>query len=86
MRDVTNWYLSVEAFREPLDAWLARLGASQAWREFAIREVQEYFGLPALYIKRDELENVDEALSSPSCRHTNASRARVSRTSSSSRH
>ncbi len=61
MRDVTNWYLSVEAFREPLDAWLARLGASQAWREFAIREVQEYFGLPALYIKRDELENVDEA-------------------------
>ena len=61
MRDVTNWYLSVEPFREALSQWLKRLTDDQAWREFAIREVVEYFGLPALYIKRDDLEQVDEA-------------------------
>ncbi len=61
MRDVTNWYLSVEPFREPLSQWLSRLTEDKAWREFAIREVVEYFGLPALYIKRDDLEQVDEA-------------------------
>ena len=61
MRDVTNWYLSVESFREPLQKWLSGLAEKQAWREFAIREVLEYFGLPALYIKRDDLEVVDEA-------------------------
>lgn len=60
MRDVTNWYLSVEPFRGPLMEWLGRLAEQQAWREFAIREVLEYFGLPALYIKRDDLEQVDE--------------------------
>ncbi len=61
MRDVTNWYLNVEPFREALTRWLDGLAQEQAWREFAIREVQEYFGLPALYIKRDDLEQVDEA-------------------------
>ncbi|MGN6546204.1 MAG: class I tRNA ligase family protein [Aureliella sp.] len=61
MRDVTNWYLNVEKFRDALTQWLDRLDQSQAWREFAIREVREYFGLPALYIKRDDLEQVDEA-------------------------
>lgn len=61
MRDVTNWYLTVEPFREPLAQWLKGLTEKQAWREFAIREVVEYFGLPALYIKRDDLEQVDEA-------------------------
>lgn len=60
MRDVTNWYLSLEPFRGALQKWLDRLAEQHAWREFAIREVLEYFGLPALYIKRDELEELDE--------------------------
>lgn len=61
MRDVTNWYLSLETFREALMEWIGDLTQKQAWRDFAIREVLEYFGLPALYIKRDDLEQVDEA-------------------------
>ena len=61
MHDVTNWYLSVEPFREALLQWLRGLSEKQAWRDFAIREVLEYFGLPALYIKRDDLEDIDEA-------------------------
>lgn len=60
MRDVTNWYLSVEQFRDTLVQWLDGLKAKQAWREFAIREVYEYFGLPALYIKREDLEECEK--------------------------
>lgn len=60
MRDVVNWYLDVEKFRETLRSWLDRLMTEGAWREFAVRNLLEYFEPPIIHVKRDQMEQVEE--------------------------
>lgn len=59
MRDVTNWYIPLEKFRDALTPWLTRQLETAAWREYSVREVLENFALPAIYAKREELDAVD---------------------------
>jgi methionyl-tRNA synthetase len=57
MRDVTNWYLPLDKFREALRPWLEDQGASGEWRDFAVRTVLEYFEPPTVHVNREQLED-----------------------------
>lgn len=58
MREVTNWYLDVEPFRERLSAWLAERRERGDWREHSVGTVLEYFAPPAIAVKRESLDEV----------------------------
>jgi len=56
MRDVVNWYFSLEGCAELLEAWLRTCEASPVSRPFALKSIAEFMEKPAVYLKREELE------------------------------
>jgi methionyl-tRNA synthetase len=57
MRDVTNWYVPLEEFRDALRNWLERQRATGEWRDFAVKTVLEYFEPPTAHVNREQLED-----------------------------
>jgi methionyl-tRNA synthetase len=62
MREVTNWYVPLESFREALLPWANQLAQTKGWRDFAFRAVLEYFEPPTIYVKREHLEDSEEVI------------------------
>jgi methionyl-tRNA synthetase len=56
MRDVTNWYVPLDKFRDALEPWLKSQGDSGEWRDFAVKTVLEYFEPPMVHVNREQLE------------------------------
>lgn len=59
MRDVTNWYLKVPAFRGLLEPLVESLKESDIWRRYSISNIQEYFEPPIIHVTRDQLEALE---------------------------
>ena len=59
MRDVTNWYLPLEGFREAMQPWLVEQQENGAWREFSVQSALEYFEEPTIHVKLDLMEEVE---------------------------
>lgn len=59
MRDVTNWYIDVPAFRDQLAQWVKRLREADEWRPFSVSSLAEYFEPPTIHITRDQVEAVE---------------------------
>jgi methionyl-tRNA synthetase len=57
MRDVTNWYIPLEKFRDALRPWLEAQLAQGEWRDFAVKTVLEYFEPPTVHVNREQLED-----------------------------
>ena len=60
MREVTNWYLRLEAFEEPLREWLKLFSARPAARPFAVRAVEEFLEPPAIFVKKEDLPFLEQ--------------------------
>ncbi|MHB9110133.1 MAG: class I tRNA ligase family protein [Armatimonadota bacterium] len=58
MRDVTNWYFALDAFRALLAGWLDALPGRPCHREFVRSTVQEFLEPPAIYVKRELLDQL----------------------------
>lgn len=59
MRDVTNWYIDVPAFRELLATWIGQLREADAWRPFSVSSLAEYFEPPTIHITSDQIAAVE---------------------------
>lgn len=59
MRNVTNWYVDVSAFRLLLEEWLGRVRENGTWRPFAVSSLAEHFEPPTIHITRDQIEALD---------------------------
>jgi len=59
VRDVTNWYLPLQPFRDAMKRWLSELSEKKEWRPFALRALLEYFEPPTIHVKSDHMEVVD---------------------------
>ena len=60
MRDVTNWYVPLEHFRQAVESWLGQIGTAGTWRQFVVRSLLEYFEPPTIHVTRDQLEALAE--------------------------
>lgn len=63
MRDVTNWYLNIPAFRDTLSRWVAKVEKAGDWRPFIIRIMLEHFEPPTIHVTRDQIEALDAVAS-----------------------
>ncbi|NLC56049.1 MAG: class I tRNA ligase family protein, partial [Armatimonadetes bacterium] len=59
MRDVTNWYLKVDAFREVLRPWYEWLRETGQWRPFVVSSVLEWFEPPTIHVTRNQAEALE---------------------------
>jgi len=59
MRDVTNWYFALDEFGTELAQWVEQLPCQPCHREFVRSSIQEFLQPPAIYVKRDQLEQLD---------------------------
>ena len=60
MRDVTNWYLNLPAFRDLLGPWVEGLAEAGHWRRIVVTSMKEHFEPPTIHVTRDQLEGLDE--------------------------
>lgn len=56
MRDVTNWYFDLPAFRALLSEWTEQLRETPGFRNFIITTVEEFLKPPVIYVKNEERE------------------------------
>ena len=63
MRDVTNWYLNIPAFRDTLSRWVAEVEKAGDWRSFIVRIMLEHFEPPTIHVTRDQIEALDAVAS-----------------------
>lgn len=64
MRDVTNWYIPMQKFREELLASISQQPESGGRREYAVSAMLRYFAPPSIYMKRDEVEEHESLIAS----------------------
>ncbi|MDA0709278.1 MAG: class I tRNA ligase family protein [bacterium] len=64
MREVANWYLKLPGFKPLLETWVQNLGGDIRWRDFVIRTIQEYFEPPIIHVTRDQIESLEQVVSS----------------------
>ncbi|NRA66777.1 MAG: class I tRNA ligase family protein [Pseudobacteriovorax sp.] len=60
MRDVTNWFIDLPSFLQPLEEWVKRLDNGTKGRSFYLRNISEFFEPPIVHVKRDQEEKIDE--------------------------
>jgi methionyl-tRNA synthetase len=58
MREVTNWYIDLGSFREPLEKWLTDFRSYPSSRPFAVSIINEFLEPPMLYIKAVHMAEV----------------------------
>ena len=56
MRDVTNWYIKLQDFREVMKNWVDSLSEIPGYRSNSIKIMQEYFEPPKIYITREQID------------------------------
>jgi methionyl-tRNA synthetase len=64
MRDVTNWYVRMERFRDALQSWLGGLLEARTWRDYSVRALLRYFEPPTIYMKREQIDDNDQLIES----------------------
>ncbi|MFP4376016.1 MAG: class I tRNA ligase family protein [Spirochaetales bacterium] len=65
MRETTNWYIDMEAFRPLLEAWIKRETDNPTSRPFGVSALAEYLEPPTIHIPKnqhDALEEISEEL------------------------
>lgn len=60
MRDVTNWYFNLDKFHPLLKQWTDELNTRQNIRRFMVKSVEEFLQPPVIYVKKDQLEKLEE--------------------------
>jgi methionyl-tRNA synthetase len=60
MKDVTNWYLKLESFHSLLKEWVESLKNDENSRKFVIKSIEEFLEPPVIYIKKNQIELLDE--------------------------
>lgn len=58
--EIKNWYFSLEDYISPLENWSNSIAREKETRSFMIKEINEFFKAPELYIKKDQLEKFEE--------------------------
>ena len=58
MRDVTNWYIPMQDYKDKLLPWYQQLLATGLWREASVRMLLEYFEPPTIHVKLEDMEAV----------------------------
>ncbi len=59
MRDVTNWYFKLDGFKELLTEWAEKMENDPAARRFVINSIREFLEPPVIYVKRDQLDQLE---------------------------
>lgn len=59
MREVTNWYLKLDAFHDLLEKWADGLQARPDYRQFVVRSIKEFLEPPVIHVKKDQMELLD---------------------------
>jgi methionyl-tRNA synthetase len=60
MRNVTNWFVDLESFKDELVKWIEDVKNVPGCRNFAVNYVEEFFAPPVIYVKRDQAETLDK--------------------------
>ncbi len=60
MVDVTNWYFNLDEFHDLLGQWVEQLSEIDGYRNFVIKSIQEFLEPPVIYIKKDQLDALEE--------------------------
>ena len=56
MRDVTNWFIDLASFRQPMTEWADGLLNGTKNRAFYVKNIAEFFEPPIIHVKRDQQE------------------------------
>jgi methionyl-tRNA synthetase len=64
LREVSNWYVDVEAFKDELARWVASLEGVKSSRKFVISAIQEFLEPPTVYVKQDQDDILETVLPS----------------------
>jgi methionyl-tRNA synthetase len=59
MKDITNWYFKLEDYHKLLAEWADDLKDTPSYRRFVEKSIKEFLEAPVVYIKKDQLEEVD---------------------------
>lgn len=59
MREVANWYVPTERFRDVLRPWYERRLETGDWRAVTVRTLLEYFEPPTIHVVRKHLKAID---------------------------
>lgn len=60
MRDVTNWYFKLDEFHDLLVQWNEEAKKHPGFRHFVVKSIQEFFEPPVIYVKREQLDLLNE--------------------------
>ena len=58
--EIKNWYFNLQDYISPLENWSNNIARDKQIRSFMIKEINEFFKKPEIYIKRDQLEKFEE--------------------------
>jgi len=64
LKQVSNWYVDVPKFRTLLESWVGKIEESSQGRPFAVKSIREFLEPPVVFVKKDDLESVNEILRS----------------------
>jgi len=60
MKEVSNWYIDLPAFRDELEKWTDSLQDIPGFRRFVISTIKEFLEPPILYVKEEEEEGLNQ--------------------------
>lgn len=55
MRNVTNWYINLETFRDKLDQWVQTQKTIPGFRQFVASNIIEFLAPPTINVKQDQI-------------------------------
>lgn len=58
--EVNNWYFNLQNYIPTLQEWSNNIAKDKATRSFMIKEINEFFKAPEIYIKKDQLDKFNE--------------------------
>jgi len=58
--EIKNWYFNLQDYIKPLENWSNKMALDKQTRSFMVKEINEFFKAPEIYIKRDQLEKFNE--------------------------
>ncbi len=61
--EVKNWYFNLQNYIPALTEWSETIAKDKATRQFMIKEINEFFKAPEIYIKKDQLDKFNEIAS-----------------------
>jgi len=58
--EIKNWYFNLQNYTESLKNWILSISTDRETRPFMVKEINEFFKAPELYIKKDQLEKFEK--------------------------